>query len=140
MIHNYFFFFVFHPSAKQFLEEFKEPHMEKYSREIDRLRPIDTQHMKEDELVNTFRSGKFIVKMCAYSFDILMSFILEKKLWIILRLINLYINPIGWPFPPFSLVPLMFNSFTSPFFYSFFSFRSLVRWPTAACGGTRLPR
>jgi len=69
--------------------------MEKYSREIDRLRPIDTQHMREDELVNTFRNGKFVVKMCAYSFDLLMSFILDKKLWIILRLLNLYVNPLG---------------------------------------------
>jgi len=78
--------------ARQFLEKFKVDHMAKYQSEILRLASIDTIHMKEDELVNRYRGGKFNTKMCSYSFELLIAFIHENNLMLIVRLINQYVN------------------------------------------------
>jgi transcription initiation factor TFIID subunit 5 len=48
--------------------------------------------MNENELVVNFRNNKFSVKMCKYSFELLLCFLQDNKFMLILRLMNQYIT------------------------------------------------
>ena len=79
--------------ALSFFETYKHEHMEEHSQEIERLSGItDPIHVQENELVRSFRTNKFGVKMCKYSFELLLCFLQDNKFMLILRLMNQYIK------------------------------------------------
>jgi transcription initiation factor TFIID subunit 5 len=79
--------------ARQFMAAHKEDHEDKYGNEINRLQAITTvDHMKENELANLFRNNKFNLKMCNYSFELLLSYLHEMKFMMILSIVNQYLN------------------------------------------------
>jgi transcription initiation factor TFIID subunit 5 len=51
--------------------------------------------MKENELANLFRNNKFNLKMCNYSFELLLSYLHEMKFMMILSIVNQYLNITG---------------------------------------------
>ena len=79
--------------AHNFFEGYKDEHMEEHSQEIERLGGItDPAHVQENELVQAFRTNKFGVKMCKYSFELLLCFLQDNKFMLILRLMNQYVK------------------------------------------------
>jgi transcription initiation factor TFIID subunit 5 len=79
--------------AKTFLNKFRSDHLDKHNSEINSLSGITTpENLKEDDLANTWRQNKFIVKMSSYSYELLISFLHESKLTLILSIINQYIK------------------------------------------------
>ena len=79
--------------ALQFFETYNGDHLEEHGPDIQRLSGItDPLHMNENELVVNFRNNKFSVKMCKYSFELLLCFLQDNKFMLILRLMNQYIT------------------------------------------------
>jgi transcription initiation factor TFIID subunit 5 len=79
--------------AKRFLDAHKEEYDHRYAAEIIRLQSITTpEHLKENELACLFRNNKFNVKMCTYSFELMLGYLHEMKFMLLLSLINQYIN------------------------------------------------
>lgn len=86
MIHGIFL-------AKKFFEKFKTEHMELHSQDIQKLSSlVMPMHLKENELAVRFRQNKFNLKMCEYSFKLLMSFLQDNGFVLLLRIINEHIN------------------------------------------------
>lgn len=79
--------------ASEFLQKFKSDHHEQHLEEITRLSSIvDPRHLNENLIAKNFRSSKYGVKMCKYSFELLLYFLQDNKFMLLLRLINQYIN------------------------------------------------
>jgi transcription initiation factor TFIID subunit 5 len=79
--------------ATQFFEQYKQDHLEEHGPDIIRLSTIrDSIHMSDNELIVNFRNNKYGVKMCKYSFELLLSFLQDNKYMLILRLMNQYIT------------------------------------------------
>jgi transcription initiation factor TFIID subunit 5 len=67
--------------------------MEEHGLEIERLSGItDPLHIKENELAQNFLGNKFGVRMCKYSFELLLCFLQDKKYMLLLRLMNQFIK------------------------------------------------
>lgn len=84
-----------HPSnlASEFLNKYKQDHTEQHSSELTRLASIvDPRHIFDSEVARNFRGNKYGVKMCKYSFELLMCFLQDNKFMLLLRLMNQYIN------------------------------------------------
>ncbi|KAJ3324149.1 Transcription initiation factor TFIID subunit 5 [Boothiomyces sp. JEL0866] len=80
-------------AASQFFEQYKGDHLETHANEIFCLSAInDPIHLQEDELCVNFRQNKYGIKMCKYSFELLLSFLQDNKFMMILRLMNQYIT------------------------------------------------
>jgi transcription initiation factor TFIID subunit 5 len=79
--------------AKKFFEKFKADHMELHSQDIQKLSSLMMpMHLKENDLAVRFRQNKFNLKMCEYSFKLLMSFLQDNGFVLLLRIINEHIN------------------------------------------------
>jgi transcription initiation factor TFIID subunit 5 len=79
--------------AKEFLDKFENDHSDKHIEEISRLTSIvDARHLAENQTAKNFRTSKYGVKMCKYSFELLLYFLQDNKCMLLLRLINQYIN------------------------------------------------
>jgi transcription initiation factor TFIID subunit 5 len=75
------------------LNAHREEHDHYYATEITRLQSITApEHLKENELALLFRNNKFNVKMCSYSFELMLAYLHEMKFMLLLSLINQYIN------------------------------------------------
>ena len=80
-------------NAFQFFESYKSDHLEEHGPEIQRLSALtDPIHLNENELATNFRNNKYSVKMCKYSFELLLCFLQDNKFMLILRLMNQFIT------------------------------------------------
>lgn len=79
--------------AKKFFDKFKPDHVELHAQEIQKLSSVMIpMHLKENELAMRFRQNKFNLKMCEYSFKLMMSFLQDNDFVLLLRIINEHIN------------------------------------------------
>lgn len=78
------------------MEKYRVDHTSFQQNEIERLAGVTTpQHINENELVHIFRDHKYNVRLCSYSFELLVSFLHEKKFMLLLSIVNRYLNVIG---------------------------------------------
>ena len=76
-----------------FMEEFKTDHYEYYGDNIRKLSIIThSQHLQENEFAITLRSQKYNVRLSNVSTKLLLNFLQENKLYIILRIVNQYLE------------------------------------------------
>ncbi|GAM18992.1 hypothetical protein SAMD00019534_021670, partial [Acytostelium subglobosum LB1] len=79
--------------AFELMEKLGPEHEDYYDEDLKLLRGIrNYEHLKENELASTFRNNSWNLKMCAYSFELLMSFLHESKFILIISIINQYFN------------------------------------------------
>ncbi|CAG8582093.1 3601_t:CDS:10 [Paraglomus occultum] len=79
--------------AMNFMEEFKSDHYEYYGDNIRKLSIIThAQHLQENEFAITLRSQKYNVRLSNVSTKLLLNFLQENKLYIILRIVNQYLE------------------------------------------------
>ena len=78
--------------ARSFFDSFKGAQPERYATEVQRLGTVDAMHMKDHDLVTAFRTNKFNVRLCSYSFELLMEFCLDRHYLVLLRLMNQHMN------------------------------------------------
>ncbi|KAN0025116.1 hypothetical protein ACTFIV_009532 [Dictyostelium citrinum] len=79
--------------ARELMEKIGPDHEEYFGDDLKLLRGIsNTDHLKENELVDLFRNNRWNIKMCAYSFELLMSFLHQSNFILLLGLINQYIH------------------------------------------------
>ena len=83
--------------ARDFLNAFKDQHVEQHAADVQRLAAIDPQHVKDSDLVTSYRSNRYNIRMCSYSFELLMEFCLERHYLVLLRLMNQFMNIQGQP-------------------------------------------
>ena len=79
-------------AARTFFEAFKDLQQERYAADVQRLTAVDPLHLKDSDIFTSFRANKFNVRMCSYSFELLMEFCLERHYLVLLRLMNQYMN------------------------------------------------
>lgn len=88
-------------TARKFLDKFKSDHMEFHGQEIQKLSSVMTLiHLKENELAMRFRQNKYNLKMCEYSFTLIMSFLQDNSFVLLLRIINAYVNILAFAGKP----------------------------------------
>eukprot|EP01104_Vermistella_antarctica_P008364 TRINITY_DN2087_c1_g1_i1.p1 TRINITY_DN2087_c1_g1~~TRINITY_DN2087_c1_g1_i1.p1 ORF type:complete len:655 (+),score=160.78 TRINITY_DN2087_c1_g1_i1:295-2259(+) len=79
--------------ASKFLQNHREEHNHKHAQEIQRLKSVTTPElMRENELVNIYRSLKFNIRMCSYALELLLSFLQDHKFMLLLSVLNQYTN------------------------------------------------
>eukprot|EP01132_Coremiostelium_polycephalum_P000665 gene665-824_t len=79
--------------ARELMDEIGPEHEDHFGDDLRLLRGIsNTDHLKENELVHLFRNNRWNIRMCAYSFELLMSFLHQLKSILLLSIINQYIN------------------------------------------------
>ncbi|EGC30678.1 hypothetical protein DICPUDRAFT_157560 [Dictyostelium purpureum] len=79
--------------ARELMEQIGPDHEEYFGDDLKLLRGIsNTDHLKENELVDLFRNNRWNIKMCAYSFELLMSFLHQSNFILLLSIINQYIH------------------------------------------------
>ncbi|KAJ3295779.1 Transcription initiation factor TFIID subunit 5 [Borealophlyctis nickersoniae] len=79
--------------ARHFMENFKGDHVEQHGPDLQRISAIaEPQHVKENELAQTYRDNKYAVRVSKYSFELLLSFLQDNRFGLLLRIINEYIS------------------------------------------------
>ena len=64
-----------------------------YGDEMAKLAVLnDTSQLKENSIAATFRNNKYNLTMSAYSFQLLINFLQENNLFILLKIVNQYLN------------------------------------------------
>jgi transcription initiation factor TFIID subunit 5 len=78
------------------MEAHKSEFMPEHADEILRIQSVVTQdHMKENELVKTWRKNKLVVKMSSYAFELLLAFLQDQNFMTLLSIINQYVSISG---------------------------------------------
>eukprot|EP00850_Spirogloea_muscicola_P003514 SM000014S00302 [mRNA] locus=s14:546230:551448:- [translate_table: standard] len=79
--------------AREFFGEFKVDHERVHLRDLQKLEGVtDARHLQENGLVHTFRDNKFNVKLCQYSFNLLLQLLQGAELMLILSIVNEHVN------------------------------------------------
>lgn len=72
---------------------FREQHMHDHGDEIIRLQSVqNAEHVQENDLVQLFRSNKYVIKMSTYSFSLLLMYLQYSNFICLLSILNQYIN------------------------------------------------
>lgn len=79
-------------NALDFFQKFKQDHIEGHGDQLSGIQSILAPELMQDTLVQSFRKNKYGVKMCKYSFELLLCFLQDNKFMLVLRLMNQYIN------------------------------------------------
>ena len=88
---NFSFYLIF--LAHRFFEKFKEDFKLIHGDELMRLKSIsDSVQLKENSLASTYRNNKYNLTMSAYSFQLLINFLQEHNFFVLLKILNQYIN------------------------------------------------
>jgi len=79
--------------ARDFVERHIHEHKDLHGDEINRVISVTTrQQLEENEVTKKWRNNKFNVKMCRYSYNLLISFLQQSKFMGILGLVNQYLH------------------------------------------------
>ncbi|KAM7255708.1 hypothetical protein ACFE04_008606 [Oxalis oulophora] len=79
--------------ARNFFNTFREDHEMMHLRDLQRLEGVSTPaHLEEMEFARSLRQSKLNVKMCQYSYELLLQYLHKTKSTTILGLINEHIN------------------------------------------------
>ncbi|XP_024390702.1 transcription initiation factor TFIID subunit 5 [Physcomitrium patens] len=94
----------FTQEARDFLQRFREDHEASHVRDIQKLEGVlSPQHLHESELVLTLRNNKQSVKMCQYSFELLLQYLHGTDSMLMLGIVNEHLNIHVLPGPPSAL-------------------------------------
>lgn len=94
----------FTQEAREFLQKFREDHEAAHVRDIQKLEGVlSPQHLQESELVLTLRKNKRDVKMCQYSFELLLQYLHGTDSMLMLGIVNEHLNIHVLPGPPSAL-------------------------------------
>jgi len=68
-------------------------HREIHPDEINNFTAVKTrEQLQENELAQTYRNRKHIVKICSYTFELMLAYLMDNKLYVILALVNQYVD------------------------------------------------
>ncbi|KAJ3059013.1 Transcription initiation factor TFIID subunit 5, partial [Quaeritorhiza haematococci] len=71
------------------MDTYKSDHTEHHASDLARFSSLsDPQHLRENDLVKSYRQAKFVVPMSRYSFELLLAFLQDNKLMGLLRILN----------------------------------------------------
>ncbi|KAJ7521127.1 hypothetical protein O6H91_19G039200 [Diphasiastrum complanatum] len=83
----------FAQEARSFFQSFREDHEAMHLRDLQKLEGvISQQHLKENEFACTFRENKVNIKMCQYSFELLLQYLHSTESMLMLAVVNEHIN------------------------------------------------
>jgi transcription initiation factor TFIID subunit 5 len=89
--------------AKSFMEQFKSDHIDLRRQELLKLSAIlNREQMRENEFAQALRQNKTVIEMTSYTFELLLSFLQEKRYVFLLKILNehIRIKGIEWLFIP----------------------------------------
>eukprot|EP00258_Populus_trichocarpa_P029426 XP_024445445.1 transcription initiation factor TFIID subunit 5 isoform X1 [Populus trichocarpa] len=90
--------------ARNFFNSFREDHEMMHSRDLQKLEGVlSPSHLEEMEFAHTLRQSKVNIKICQYSNELLMQYLLKSKWTIILGIVNEHINFQVSPGQPISI-------------------------------------
>ncbi|KAL2613132.1 hypothetical protein R1flu_024824 [Riccia fluitans] len=79
--------------ARAFFQSFREDHEAIHMRDLQKLEGVlAPQHLEECELARTFRENKIDIKMCQYSFELLLQYLHNTDSMLMLGIVNAHIN------------------------------------------------
>ncbi|KAI9205820.1 WD40-repeat-containing domain protein [Polychytrium aggregatum] len=79
--------------ARHFLDAFRLDFIEEHGQDIQRLSSIlEPHHIQENEFAQLFRKSKYTVILSRYSYELLIAFLQDNKLFLLLRIVNQHIN------------------------------------------------
>jgi transcription initiation factor TFIID subunit 5 len=79
--------------ARSFLTNHKSDHSEMHSNDISRLSGIiESTHVLENELAQSWRNNRFGILMSRYPFELLLGFLQDQGFMLLLRIVNQYLN------------------------------------------------
>jgi len=78
--------------AQAFMERHKAEFMQQHADDLVRLQVVTDIHLHENEVVAKYRHYKYTVRMCAYTFELLLSFLQDRHLMLLLRILNQHVN------------------------------------------------
>lgn len=87
--------------AKSFMEQFKSDHIDLHRQELLKLTAIlNREQMRENEFAQALRRDKTVIEMTSYTFELLLSFLQEKKYVFLLKILNEHIRIKGLFYKP----------------------------------------
>ncbi|KAI5058413.1 hypothetical protein GOP47_0026583 [Adiantum capillus-veneris] len=83
----------FSQEARTFFQSFRDDYETLHSRDLQRLESVlSSDHLQEMELARSLRENKVNVKMCQYSFDLLLQYLHNTESTLMLGIVNEHIN------------------------------------------------
>ncbi|XP_049849911.1 uncharacterized protein LOC126320459 [Schistocerca gregaria] len=80
-------------AANKFLNKYIKEYERDNAEELYQIASIQSvDHLVHNELVSLWRQNKYVVKMCAFSFELLMSFLQDRNYMMLIVLINEHIS------------------------------------------------
>ncbi|KAI9311313.1 WD40-repeat-containing domain protein [Dichotomocladium elegans] len=82
-----------HEQAQEFMEAYKDDHIELHMLDINRLETITaSEHVRENELAQLYRSNKYNLRMSGVPFELFLNYLQDNKYMLLLRIVNQYLN------------------------------------------------
>lgn len=79
--------------ARSFFHTFREDHEVMHSRDLQKLEGVlSPSHLEEMELARSFRKNKFKIKLCEYSYELLLQYLQKTQALVVLGVINEHIT------------------------------------------------
>ncbi|KAG6544504.1 hypothetical protein Mapa_014142 [Marchantia paleacea] len=79
--------------ARVFFQTFRDDHEALHMRDLQKLEGVlAPQHLEETELARSFRENKIDIKMCQYSFELLLQYLHNTDSMLMLSIVNAHIN------------------------------------------------
>lgn len=80
-------------TAKEFMETYKNDHIETHMLDINRFETVTTpEHVRENELAQLYRSNKYYLRMSGVPFELFLNYLQDNKYMLLLRIVNQYLN------------------------------------------------
>lgn len=80
------------PAAREFLEAFESDHSDKHAAEVQRLKALTPEQFKDHDMVTAFRTGRYNIKMCSISYELLVYFLHDKHFTLLINMVNSLLN------------------------------------------------
>ncbi|CAK9270407.1 unnamed protein product [Sphagnum jensenii] len=91
----------FPQEARLFFQTFREDHDTLHLRDLHKLEGVlSPQHLQESELAVAFRENKINIRMCQYSFELLLQYLHSTDSMLMLGIVNEHINIQVFPGQP----------------------------------------
>jgi len=79
--------------ARSFFHKFREDHEVMHSRDLQKLEAVlSPSHLEEMELARSLRQNKFKIKLCEYSYELLLQYLQKTQALVVLGVINEHIT------------------------------------------------
>jgi len=80
-------------AAKDFMDRNAKDHDELHSDEIKELANVTTSdHLTSNQIAHTWRNNRYNITMSRFSFELVVSYLQEKKFMLLLSILNQYLN------------------------------------------------